>query len=89
MELFKPLKDSPSLQVCSEKIFMVLGFGFFVNDVISGVVIGFSHVISGVVIGLFPSPTCAKILVQNYANIFDRKSLGDWAREQTIYLYSR
>jgi len=37
-ELFKPSKDSASLQVCSEKKFF--GYGFFVSDVIGGVVLG-------------------------------------------------
>jgi len=40
-ELFKPSKDSPSLRVCSVK--KILGFGFFVSDVISGVVLGQWH----------------------------------------------
>jgi len=39
-ELFKPLKDSASLRVCSEKNLLVLGFVFFVGDVISEVVLG-------------------------------------------------
>jgi len=34
-ELFKPSKDSATLQVCNEK--KIFGFGFFVNDVISKV----------------------------------------------------
>jgi len=32
-ELFKPSKDLASLRVCNEKIFLVLGFGFFVSDI--------------------------------------------------------
>jgi len=39
-ELFKPSKDSPSLQVCNEKKFLVLDFRFIVSDAISGVVLG-------------------------------------------------
>jgi len=39
-ELFKPSKDSASLHICNEKTFFVLGFGFFVSDVISGFVLG-------------------------------------------------
>jgi len=41
-KLFKPLKDSTSLCVCNEKktFFLVLGFRFFVSDVISGIVSG-------------------------------------------------
>jgi len=40
-ELFKPPKDLASLRVCNKKkIFLVLGFIFVVNDVISKV--GFS-----------------------------------------------
>ena len=39
-ELFKPLKGSASLCICNEKNFLVLGFRFFVSDVISGVVLG-------------------------------------------------
>jgi len=39
-ELFKSSKDSASLQVCYEKIFWISGFGFFVSDVLSGIVLG-------------------------------------------------
>jgi len=35
-----PQKNSASLRVRSEKKFLVLGFGFFVSDVITGVVLG-------------------------------------------------
>jgi len=34
-ELFKPSKDSASLQVCNEKKFLALGFIFFGSDVVS------------------------------------------------------
>jgi len=37
-ELFQPSKDSTSLHVCNEK--NILGFRFFVNDIISGVALG-------------------------------------------------
>jgi len=37
-ELFKPLKNSAYLCVCNEK--KIFGFRVFVNDVISGVVLG-------------------------------------------------
>jgi len=33
-KLFKPSKDLASVQVCNEKKFVVLGFGFVVSDVI-------------------------------------------------------
>ena len=36
-ELFKPSKDSGSLQACNEKKFFGFGFRFFVSDVISNV----------------------------------------------------
>jgi len=35
-ELFRPSKDAANVRVCNEKNFFVLGFGFFVRDVISG-----------------------------------------------------
>ena len=38
-ELFKRSKDSASLVVCNAKNFLVLGFGFFVSDIISGVLL--------------------------------------------------
>jgi len=34
-ELFKPSKDSASLQIGNENTFLVLGFGFFMSDFIS------------------------------------------------------
>jgi len=40
-ELFKLLKDLASLQVCTDKMFLVLGFSFFVSGIISGVFLGF------------------------------------------------
>jgi len=49
-ELFKPSKDSASLHICIEKKFLVLGFRFFVSNVISGVVLGLSsplHLVLG------------------------------------------
>jgi len=40
-ELFKPSKDSTSLQVCNaKKNSLVLGFGFFVNNIVTGIVLG-------------------------------------------------
>jgi len=36
-ELFKLLKDSANLLVCNKQNFLVLGFRFFVGDVISGI----------------------------------------------------
>jgi len=39
-ELFKPLKVFASLLVCNEEKFQVLGFRFFVVDVISKVGLG-------------------------------------------------
>jgi len=39
-ELFKPLKDSASLQICNEKNLLVLAYGFLVDDVTNGVVLG-------------------------------------------------
>jgi len=39
-ELFKGSKDSASLVVCNDKKFSVLGFGFFVSDVIRGGLLG-------------------------------------------------
>jgi len=39
-ELFKSSKDLPSVMVCNEKKFLVLGFGFFVSDIIIGVLLG-------------------------------------------------
>jgi len=38
--MIKPLKDSASLLVCNEKVFLVRGCGFFVSDVIGEVVFG-------------------------------------------------
>jgi len=38
-ELFQPLRDSESLRVSNEKK-LVLGYEFFVSDIISGVVLG-------------------------------------------------
>jgi len=38
-KLFKPSKDWAGLRVCNEKSFLVLGFGSFVSDIISGLVI--------------------------------------------------
>ena len=35
--MFKPCKDLRSLVVLNNKFFKVFGFGFFVNDVVSGV----------------------------------------------------
>ena len=39
-ELFKPSKDSTSLRVCNDNKFFGFEFGFFVSDVISGIVLG-------------------------------------------------
>jgi len=39
--LFKSSKDLASFQVSMKKIFLVLGFRFFVSDIISGIVLGF------------------------------------------------
>jgi len=39
-ELFKPSKDLASLWVRNEQIFLVMGFGFFVSDIISGGLLG-------------------------------------------------
>jgi len=36
--MFKPSKDSASLLACNEKIFLVVGYKFFVSDIISEVV---------------------------------------------------
>jgi len=38
--MFKPLKDSASLQVNNEKKFLVLGFRFFVSNIMSGILLG-------------------------------------------------
>jgi len=40
-ELFKGSKDAASLLVCTRKIFLVWGFGFFVSDVTSGGRLGY------------------------------------------------
>jgi len=39
-DLFKGSKDSASLLVCTQKKFLVGGWGFFVSDVISGRFLG-------------------------------------------------
>ena len=39
-ELFKGSKDLASLLVCTQKNFLVRGWGFFVSDVISGGLLG-------------------------------------------------
>ena len=60
-ELFKGSKDSASLVVCNDKKFSVLGFGFFVSDVIRGGLLGHFGPLSS---GPGPKPLDGGILLK-------------------------